>query len=49
MSGKGAREASAGPAGWTFVRYGRCDEDDIARLLRLAWSGVASKRPLTGR
>jgi hypothetical protein len=48
VAGKGARDSSAGRAGWTYVRYGLCDEDEIARLLRLAWSGVAPRR-LAGR
>jgi hypothetical protein len=42
--GKGVRESRAGLNGWTFVRYGPCDEALLASLLRLAWSGVAPKR-----
>ncbi len=48
VSGKGNRALSAARAGWTFVRYDLCGEDDMANLLRLAWSGVAPKR-LTAR
>ncbi|HEY5070446.1 MAG TPA: MmcQ/YjbR family DNA-binding protein [Caulobacteraceae bacterium] len=46
VSGKGVRVASAARAGWTSVRYGLCDEGQIAELLRLAWSSVAPKRLL---
>jgi hypothetical protein len=43
-SGEGRRIASAARAGWTSVCYERCEEGQIASLLRLAWSGVAPKR-----
>lgn len=46
VSGAGARVASAARQGWTFVRYELCDPAEIARLLRLAWEGVAPKRLL---
>jgi hypothetical protein len=47
VSGKGARVANAGRAGWTFVRYDLCEESQVASLLRLAWSTVAPKTLLT--
>jgi hypothetical protein len=43
----GTREARAAAAGWSVLRYERCDEALAASLLKLAWSGVAPPR-LTG-
>ena len=42
--GKGNRALNAARMGWTFVSHDLCDEDEMANLLRLAWSGVAPKR-----
>ena len=41
--GGGTRNDKAGRAGWTYVAFAGCDEEELAMLLRLAWSGVAPR------
>jgi len=40
----GTRNDKAGRAGWTHVAFETCDEEELAMLLKLAWSQVAPRR-----
>jgi hypothetical protein len=44
VTGKDGRAVSAARNGWTFVRYDLIEEDQLANLLKMAWSSVAPRR-----